>query len=168
MHWGRFPRFTPAASWERRSADRRFCGLRRLGAASSVATLIPQNLSTAPAPEIIFLAPWISALIHFLIRSSAHTLWANNEPDAARPSTVSIWIHQSRSASHSKPPIEHGHANHRSDNFYSVAYWYQAEPHAAFRVLPAVPDRLPWLARQRRSRKCYQIKLHPRSAAGNL
>jgi hypothetical protein len=28
--------------------------------------------------------------------------------------------------------IEHGHANHRSDNFYSVAYWYQAEPHAQF------------------------------------
>src|SRR4051794_37854924 len=29
--------------------------------------------------------------------------------------------------------IEHGHANHRSDNYFSVAYWYQAEPHAAFR-----------------------------------
>src|SRR6266566_810516 len=25
--------------------------------------------------------------------------------------------------------IEHGHANHRSDNYYSVAYWYQTEPH---------------------------------------
>src|SRR5579864_4292679 len=25
--------------------------------------------------------------------------------------------------------IEHGHANHRSDNFFSVAYWYQTEPH---------------------------------------
>jgi len=25
--------------------------------------------------------------------------------------------------------IEHGHADHRSDNFYSVAYWYQTEPH---------------------------------------
>ncbi len=24
-----------------------------------------------------------------------------------------------------KMTIEHGHANHRSDNFYSVAYWYQ-------------------------------------------
>src|SRR5438552_889925 len=30
--------------------------------------------------------------------------------------------------------IEHGHANHRSDNFYSVAYWYQTEPHAPFPV----------------------------------
>ena len=39
--------------------------------------------------------------------------------------------------------IEHGHANHRSDNFYSVAYWYQTEPHAPFPALPAVADRLP-------------------------
>jgi hypothetical protein len=39
--------------------------------------------------------------------------------------------------------IEHGHANHRSDNFYSVAYWYQTEPHAAFPALPAAADRIP-------------------------
>lgn len=39
--------------------------------------------------------------------------------------------------------IEHGHANHRSDNFYSVAYWYQTEPHAIFPALPAAPDRIP-------------------------
>jgi hypothetical protein len=39
--------------------------------------------------------------------------------------------------------IEHGHANHRSDNFFSVAYWYQAEPHAAFPPLPPVDARLP-------------------------
>ena len=41
--------------------------------------------------------------------------------------------------------IEHGHANHRSDNFYSVAYWYQAEPHLPFPPLPAVDDRIPAL-----------------------
>ena len=39
--------------------------------------------------------------------------------------------------------IEHGHANHRSDNFYSVAYWYQAEPHRKFPSLPPVDTRLP-------------------------
>ncbi|MGC1373281.1 MAG: glycoside hydrolase family 172 protein [Candidatus Sulfotelmatobacter sp.] len=39
--------------------------------------------------------------------------------------------------------IEHGHANHRSDNFFSVAYWYQQEPHAAFPALPSVEQRLP-------------------------
>jgi Protein of unknown function (DUF2961) len=42
-----------------------------------------------------------------------------------------------------KATIEHGHANHRSDNFYSVAYWYQTEPHAAFPALPSVNDRSP-------------------------
>jgi hypothetical protein len=42
-----------------------------------------------------------------------------------------------------KVTIEHGHANHRSDNFYSTAYWYQAEPHANFPALPAVADRVP-------------------------
>jgi hypothetical protein len=39
--------------------------------------------------------------------------------------------------------IEHGHANVRSDNYFSVAYWYQTEPHAAFPQLPSVEDRLP-------------------------
>lgn len=39
--------------------------------------------------------------------------------------------------------IEHGHANDRSDNYYSVAYWYQTEPHGAFPPLPRVSDRLP-------------------------
>jgi hypothetical protein len=42
-----------------------------------------------------------------------------------------------------KVTIEHGHANHRSDDFYSVAYWYQTEPHAAFPQLPAAADRVP-------------------------
>jgi hypothetical protein len=39
--------------------------------------------------------------------------------------------------------IEHGHANDRGDNFSSVAYWYQIEPHAEFPALPAVIERLP-------------------------
>jgi D-arabinan exo alpha-(1,3)/(1,5)-arabinofuranosidase (non-reducing end) len=41
--------------------------------------------------------------------------------------------------------IEHGHANARSDNYFSVAYWYQTEPHATFPTLPALHDRLPRL-----------------------
>jgi hypothetical protein len=39
--------------------------------------------------------------------------------------------------------IEHGHANHRSDNYFSVAYWYQTEPHAAFPALPQLEQRIP-------------------------
>ncbi len=41
--------------------------------------------------------------------------------------------------------IEHGTANDRADNYYSVAYWYQTEPHAAFPPLPPVAERLPQL-----------------------
>jgi hypothetical protein len=39
--------------------------------------------------------------------------------------------------------IEHGTANNRSDNFYSTAYWYQTEPHAAYPALPAPSERIP-------------------------
>ncbi|MGA2569770.1 MAG: glycoside hydrolase family 172 protein [Terracidiphilus sp.] len=42
-----------------------------------------------------------------------------------------------------KVTIEHGTANDRSDNFFSTAYWYQTEPHAAFPALPAVAQRVP-------------------------
>ncbi len=39
--------------------------------------------------------------------------------------------------------IEHGHANRRSDDYASVAYWYQTEPHSPFPELLSVEDRLP-------------------------
>jgi hypothetical protein len=39
--------------------------------------------------------------------------------------------------------IEDGHANLRSDNFYSVAYWYQKEPHGTYPALPAAEARIP-------------------------
>lgn len=42
-----------------------------------------------------------------------------------------------------KVTIEHGHANHRSDDYCSTAYWYQKEPHMKFPPLPKVEDRLP-------------------------
>jgi hypothetical protein len=41
--------------------------------------------------------------------------------------------------------IEHGHGNVRSDNYFSVAYWYQAEPHMVFPPLPPLQERLPRL-----------------------
>ena len=31
-----------------------------------------------------------------------------------------------------KHTMEHGHANDRADNFYSVRYWYQSEPYTDF------------------------------------
>lgn len=39
--------------------------------------------------------------------------------------------------------IEHGHANHRSDDWSSTAYWYQTEPHAPLPKLLPVKERLP-------------------------
>lgn len=39
--------------------------------------------------------------------------------------------------------IEHGHANNRSDDYSSVAYWYQTEPHRSFWEVPPAQDRLP-------------------------
>lgn len=39
--------------------------------------------------------------------------------------------------------IEHGHANSRSDDFSSTAYWYQTEPHKKFEPLPPVEKRMP-------------------------
>jgi Protein of unknown function (DUF2961) len=41
--------------------------------------------------------------------------------------------------------IEHGHGNSRSDSYYTVAYWYQTEPHAAFPALPPAASRYPHL-----------------------
>jgi Protein of unknown function (DUF2961) len=42
-----------------------------------------------------------------------------------------------------KYSIEHGHADDRSDNFYSVAYWYQAQPFTEFPALPPAAERVP-------------------------
>jgi D-arabinan exo alpha-(1,3)/(1,5)-arabinofuranosidase (non-reducing end) len=38
--------------------------------------------------------------------------------------------------------IEHGHANNFENDYSSVAYWYQLEPHAPFPRLPAPQERL--------------------------
>ena len=42
-----------------------------------------------------------------------------------------------------KHTMEHGHANHRADNFYSVCYWYQSEPYTDFPPLPPAAARIP-------------------------
>ena len=44
-----------------------------------------------------------------------------------------------------KHTMEHGHANHRADNFNSVCYWYQTEPYTNFPTMPPVADRIPTL-----------------------
>jgi Protein of unknown function (DUF2961) len=54
-----------------------------------------------------------------------------------------------------KHTIEHGHADDRSDCFYSVAYWYQAEAYTDFPALPSAADRVAGL------------KMSPSAAAGS-
>ena len=49
-----------------------------------------------------------------------------------------IYFHQNI-----KVKIEYGHANQRSDDFSSTAYWYQTEPHKKFSPLLPVNERLP-------------------------
>ena len=44
-----------------------------------------------------------------------------------------------------KHTIEHGHANDRGDNFYSVCYWYQTDPYTDFPALPPSRERIPRL-----------------------
>ena len=57
---------------------------------------------------------------------------------AAAPSLDPIYFEESI-----KVTIEHGHANHRSDDYSSTAYWYQTEPHKKFKPLLPVKERLP-------------------------
>ncbi|MDW7655964.1 MAG: DUF2961 domain-containing protein [Bacillota bacterium] len=49
-----------------------------------------------------------------------------------------------RFSSSIRASIEHGHGNHLSNEYSSVAYWYQKEPHKKFNILP-VEQRLPLL-----------------------
>ncbi len=42
-----------------------------------------------------------------------------------------------------KVKIEHGHANQRSDDWSSTAYWYQTEPHKEFNPILSLEERLP-------------------------
>jgi hypothetical protein len=42
-----------------------------------------------------------------------------------------------------KYTMEHGHANDRGDNFFSVAYWYQETPFTDFPAMSPVESRIP-------------------------
>jgi hypothetical protein len=42
-----------------------------------------------------------------------------------------------------KVKLEHGHANQRSDDWSSTAYWYQKEPHKKFKELLPSEERIP-------------------------
>jgi len=58
--------------------------------------------------------------------------------------------------------IEHGHANNLANDYSSVAYWYQTEPHKDFPPLPPREERFPILSLEARKliekeKKIYRI-----------
>jgi hypothetical protein len=44
--------------------------------------------------------------------------------------------------------IEHGHDNNYENDYTSVAYWYQLEPHGEFPPLPECQARLPRFSKE--------------------
>jgi len=63
-----------------------------------------------------------------------------------------------------KVTIEHGHANNFENDYSSVAYWYQREPHAAFPALPPAAERVPLFPQEfheaHRKAEALMIALH--------
>ncbi|MBL8591637.1 MAG: DUF2961 domain-containing protein, partial [Devosia sp.] len=74
-----------------------------------------------------------------------HGIIAGGGPNWTEPVTLYRWhiedplIFKQRI----RVTIEHGHANGRSDDISSVAFWYQQEPHKPFDPLPPVAERIP-------------------------
>lgn len=60
-----------------------------------------------------------------------------------------------------KVTIEHGHANHRSDDDSSTVYWYQKEPHLPFPKMLPVEERMP-IDHKKTSEKGKIIKEDPK------
>lgn len=54
--------------------------------------------------------------------------------------------------------LEHGHANHLSDDWSSTAYWYQTLPSKPLTLLP-VDERLPIIPNRKEPQKQYEHKL---------
>ena len=61
--------------------------------------------------------------------------------------------------------IEHGHANNFANEYASVAYWYQAEPHAPFPALPERDALRPSLPAVRGGARCDLRRTSQRAAA---
>jgi len=92
--------------------------------------------------EDYFLGAWISAHIHSRTARWARRSKAKNTPAAEAPSTVSI---STRHSIHKISPRHHRARPRQCPlrQFFSVAYWYQSEPHAAPPALPPVEARIP-------------------------
>ncbi len=74
-----------------------------------------------------------------------HGIIAAGGPNWTEPVTLYRWHIEDPVIFHKsiRVTIEHGHANGRSDDISSVAFWYQSEPHQSFDRLPEVAERVP-------------------------
>lgn len=72
---------------------------------------------------------------------SLHTAYRWHIPDPI-PFSKSITMQIETKGAHQMPAGSWDGYSRRGDDFSSVAYWYQTEPHAAFPVLPKPSDRL--------------------------
>jgi hypothetical protein len=78
-----------------------------------------------------------------------HGIIAGGGPNWTEPVTLYRWHIEDPAIfrKNIRVTIEHGHANRRSDDVSSVAFWYQAEPHKPFDKLANVADRVPTFRR---------------------
>lgn len=60
-----------------------------------------------------------------------------HETEGYQTSYVFYAVNPVRFRTKIRASIEHGHANHLSNEYSSVAYWYQKEPHKEFGIIPA-------------------------------
>jgi hypothetical protein len=74
-----------------------------------------------------------------------HGIIAAGGPNWTEPVTLYRWHIEDPAIFQKsiKVTIEHGHANRRSDDISSVAFWYQQEPHKPFERLADVSERIP-------------------------
>lgn len=75
-----------------------------------------------------------------------HGIISSGGPNWTEPVTLYRWHIEDPVIFHKqiRVTIEHGHANRRSDDVSSVAFWYQSEPHQPFPALPPASERLPF------------------------
>ena len=96
--------------------------------------------------EDYFLGAWDfggEAVFVRVVRRAGNGRW--NWRERVGRCIASTWIRRSPLRSRCAPRSSMATLTIAADNYYSVAYWYQTEPHAAFPPLPAVEERVPKL-----------------------
>lgn len=99
--------------------------------------------------EDYFCGAWGMKEGQCFLRSGA-PLWEVYKTAIGNENTAYRWHLEDAIAFNSsiRVTMEHGSQNDRNDDFFSVAFWYQTHPHAAFPALPPPLERLPYSERK--------------------